>query len=569
MAGARSKHGGPLSWDKDIWPSLCELLGGSVAALWDATARFDEELAGVLAEARSAPRSAALEQLRAATARHTRELGEATAQTESALSSRRAEALLTELSPSGGEGGAPAAATPDEFHARMAAAVEARCERLRVPLAHLRPVAVDTFAALPCERAVAPLGDTVAGCWRAMQDDWAMYAAGMLARRAPRRAGDGRADGGGLEQDAQSDAAAPAAVVSLLCQRADLSPAEAAATAVPFEVSVTLLDPARDPTAAAAASGRYLLLREMALSPRTADPLGAGVVVGGAGSGVALVSESVRGRSVGMMVRKHGPMLPADPLARSVMAEALGWAIDVVDQCRGRLRLPSAAEDLFVVADEGMRVAAVGAELEAWPVSGCSEGAALRDCNLSTAVGACSALLQVLIAEPSPPRRGATDGEKVRDAPSRELHLYCSDPAEGGAAAGGAPRLPDTLWLCQGDRLVLRGAATASTVAGNGAALRVVGGAGEEEGQLVLVGAAPGAVSVAIRDSAGAEPAILRVQVVPLAAGRWVSMAASALRTGEERLLRAVAAFLQAEMPELDDVADAYHAWLARQPAGE
>ncbi|KAA0177286.1 hypothetical protein FNF27_01064 [Cafeteria roenbergensis] len=415
VAGARSKHGGPLSWDNDIWPSLCELLGGSVAALWDATARFDEELAGVLAEARSAPRSAALEQLRAATARHT----------------------------------------------------------------------------------------------------------------------------------------------------------QAAATAVPFEVSVTLLDPARDPTAAAAASGRYLLLREMALSPRTADPLGAGVVAGGAGSGVALVSESVRGRSVGMLVRKHGPMLPADPLARSVMAEALGWAIDVVDQCRGRLRLPSAAEDLFVVADEGMRVAAVGAELEAWPVSGCSEGAALRDCNLSTAVGACSALLQVLIAEPSPPRRGATDGEKVRDAPSRELHLNCSDPAEGGAAAGGAPRLPDTLWLCQGDRLVLRGAATASTVAGNGAALRVVGGAGEEEGPLVLVGAAPGAVSVAIRESAGAEPAILRVQVVPLAAGRWVSMAASALRTGEERLLRAVAAFLQADMPELDDVADAYHAWLARQPAGE
>jgi len=546
-----------MTWKDDLWPALCEVLGGDAAAVQAAVDKVTDEapitkaecLRGGLDDAEAADnallRSRAVSAAGACAAE-----GQALSE---ALAGRRVDALLRELDPAARlrSGGDAASFGPAEFHSRAAVALASRCAKLRVRLSALRPVEILGEAAPGDDRRATggrAVADSVVSAWTALQGDWVLYrASGIVRKRAD--AALALRGGGDSPPTHQTEpgtprAGGPRGSLHLLCRRTDMAAGEAASSALPFEIRARVVDPTLDPSASARAEAEHDVLVDMVLSQRTLDPVGA-IAVPGEGCGVALLCEAVRGRLLASLAAAHGPLLPAEPFARHLAAEVVGWGVDLLTQCRGRAAAADVSR-LFLVSDGGLRLTADGV--------GRGRAAAGPDDNL----GFVRAVVGTALAVVSCPGPGA-DGRGARQVRRRTGGHVVVD-CEGAGA-------PDSMWLAQGDTVAFSGAATVSFRAdAGGGSMAELPQQAAADASVVLTAVGPGSLTVSLRSDVAGSLAV-RVHVLPAASRRWLSLAQAVLSTGDQRLLRGLDALLRESAPSPDDVCDSFDAWTRRRRA--
>lgn len=588
-ATANATHAGPLTWETDLWPVLCRSLGGKPAELHEAVLRLEEELPLCSGEAKLPGLDAERNSLATALDQAIGEWERGLAQSCNHLSLQRVRALASELSlpsdaaPAGRDAGmeiVAAPATAVDFHARAGAAVSARCSKLRVGVSQLEPVCYDGgrhHDLLP------PVEPSLVAMWRGLQlsrDLWAARQLRLRPETANSGSGSGVAastEGAAGDNDAVEGGALPPSLrplpscLRVVCRRKDLTAPEAAALALPVELTAHLVPSAAPPAQveAAAAGQVHLLLRDMALSPRTADPAGVSTIAGS--SCTVYLEETIRGTGIDSLAHAHGAATPAEPFARHLVSEAVAWAVDLLDQCRGMAAsVPqdstspsSAAETAFVVSDGGLRVTAVG--LGRSPL-GVASAAAAAAHNCCLAIAQLQLLLHRLFDQPTASdasERSPSGGwRRVKGGKTRTTTLRVSAGKAGAAPQG----LPDSAWVAVGDIVVIEGATGVTVLSGGADTLQEL----PEETATATASARvscalPGVCTLAVRAEDGGRPAVVRVHVAPAGASRWLELVRAVVALGDAAMLRRLNASLQAQPVDPDDVCESFAAWLARQ----
>jgi hypothetical protein len=509
-----SAKDGRVSWKTHLWPVLVKEVGGKVAEVDDLTRAVRAELPLTVIERQGD----SLEKETVAAAQVA--LHDATAACRSELERLRRElsraqvqAIARDLSI-----GAGAAHTlhPHGWHKAHRSAVQARIRKLHTPLNALVP-----FLSRASEAHVSGR--------LSLEEHW--------ERMMDARVMDG-------------DTRALEATTVFVCRRRDSPADELAANALPIEVSATVIPTVarRDwgrSTAAEAVEREYAVLGDLALSPRTCDPTGMHAMKL---SGATVVTwEYVGGVQLDALVRVRGACHPAWPVTRFIISELVGWAVDVVGQCRGRVQGPPIRAANVLVGDMGMRVVVQGVE----------RGPCDVDCvapNLSWVTrGLFSVLEDMGISSTStlPPPLPSSSSAEATPGVSRRL----SSKADASCLELDGADLPPVAWLGVGEVVVFSNVESVEVLHGD---RRVVGRWEEESAFRALLS---GEVTMGVRVHGGAAPVAIRMVVCPPSHSQYVRLVRGVLALGQQAALHRLASALEGIQPSMDDVCESYGVW--------